>query len=218
MFLKRVRFEKRASAKLVRASRPARCCRGKIASRLVAETESEIAPGLEQARVERHGAHAAGRLFERHEAQLTAPERDHAALWGWALGEEPDGGRDQKDVQLQQEENARAMADLLTGEGLEGTSEGDMSKRRPGADLGQQIADVRDTGKQVAVGGGGGRGPRGSGDARVGTTKGTGIETAGTQSTGPKEERAPTGRIQVADKQTFDESSLTPDIVHVYGR
>ena len=50
------------------------------------------------------------------------------------------GGRDSAaDVQLQQEENARAMADLLTGEGDNGTSEGDMSKRRPGADLGQQI-------------------------------------------------------------------------------
>ena len=30
---------------------------------------------------------------------------------------------------------------------------------------------------------------------------------------GPKVEKAPTGRIQVSDKQTFDESSLTPDIV-----
>jgi hypothetical protein len=126
------------------------------------------------------------------------------------------GGRDSAhDVQLQQEENARAMADLLTGEGANGTSEGDMSKRRPGADLGQQIADVREGGKQVAVGGGGGRGPRGDGDARVGTGKGPningpgGTETAG----GPKEERAPSGRIQVSDKQTFDESTLTPDIV-----
>ena len=36
-----------------------------------------------------------------------------------------------------------------------------------------------------------------------------GTETAG----GPKEEKAPTGRIQVAEKQTFDDSSLTPDIV-----
>ena len=36
-----------------------------------------------------------------------------------------------------------------------------------------------------------------------------GTETAG----GPKEEKAPTGRIQVSDKQTFDDSSLTPDIV-----
>lgn len=132
--------------------------------------------------------------------------------------EEPAGssGRDSAaDIQRQQEENARAMADLLTGEGTDGTSEGDMSKRRPGADLGQQIADVREGGKVVAVGGGGGRGPRGDGDARVGTGKGPdikgpgGTETAG----GPKVEKAPAGRIQVSDKQTFDESSLTPDIV-----
>ena len=39
-----------------------------------------------------------------------------------------------------------------------------MSKRRPGADLGQQIADVKEGGKQVAIGGGAGRGSRGDGD------------------------------------------------------
>jgi hypothetical protein len=104
---------------------------------------------------------------------------------------------------------------VLTGEGADGTSEGDMSKRRPGADLGQQIADVREGGKTVAVGGGGGRGPRGNGDARVGTGKGPGINGPGGTETagGPKEEKTPTGRISVADKQTFDESTLTPDIV-----
>lgn len=125
------------------------------------------------------------------------------------------GGRDQKEDVGRQEENARAMADLLTGEGLNGTSEGDMSKRRPGADLGTQIADVREGGKQVAVGGGGGRGPRGDGDPRVGTGKGPKIEGPGGTETagGPKEEKAPTGRIQVSDKQTFDDSTLTPDIV-----
>ena len=107
------------------------------------------------------------------------------------------------------------MADLLTGEGLNGTSEGDMSKRRPGADLGTQIADVREGGKQVAVGGGGGRGPRGNGDPRVGTGKGPAINAPGGTQTagGPKEEKAPTGRIQVSDKESFDESSLTPDVV-----
>ncbi len=130
--------------------------------------------------------------------------------------EKPSSGRDQSaDVQLQQEENARAMADLLTGEGDNGTSEGDMSKRRPGADLGQQIADVREGGKTVSVGGGAGHGPRGDGDPRVGTGKGPGIQGPGGTTTagGPKEEKAPTGRIQVAEKQTFDDSSLTPDIV-----
>ncbi len=125
-------------------------------------------------------------------------------------------GRDTKqDVSLQ-EEQAKAMADLLTGEGPNGNSEGDMSKRRPGADLGQQIADVKEGGKQVAVGGGAGRGSRGDGDPRVGTGKGPningpgGLESAGGGKGG---EHAPTGRISVADKQSFDESSLSPDVV-----
>jgi outer membrane biosynthesis protein TonB len=127
-----------------------------------------------------------------------------------------DAGRDQgKDVQLKQEENAKAMADLLTGEGANGTSEGDMSKRRPGADLGAQIADVREGGKQVGVGGGTNNGPRGNGDPRVGTGKGPaingpgGTETAG----GPKEEKAPTGRISVSEKVAEDDTTLTPDAV-----
>jgi hypothetical protein len=128
---------------------------------------------------------------------------------------DPNAGRDAlKDIAMQ-EEQAKAMADLLTGEGANGTSEGDMSKRRPGADLGQQIADVRDGGKTVAVGGGAGRGPRGNGDARVGNGKGPNINAPGGTETagGPKIEHAPTGRIQVSDKQTFDDSSLTPDVV-----
>ena len=126
------------------------------------------------------------------------------------------GGRDQgKDVQLQQEENAKAMADLLTGEGANGTSEGDMSKRRPGADLGAQIADVREGGKQVGVGGGTNNGPRGNGDPRVGTGKGTGISGPGGTETagGPKEEKAPTGRISVSEKVAEDDTTLTPDAV-----
>jgi hypothetical protein len=127
----------------------------------------------------------------------------------------PDTGRDAKQDIALQENNARAMADLLTGEGDNGTSEGDMSKRRPGADLGQQIADVREGGKSVGVGGGAGRGLRGDGDARVGTGHGPaingpgGTETAG----GEKVEKAPTGRIAVADKQGDTDVSLTPDVV-----
>lgn len=126
-----------------------------------------------------------------------------------------DSGRNAKSDVALQEQQAAAMAALLTGEGPNGSSEGDMSKRRPGADLGQQISDVREGGKAIAVGGGSGRGSRGDGDARVGTGKGPningpgGTETAG----GPKTERGPSGRIQVSDKQSFDESSLTPDIV-----
>lgn len=174
-------------------------------------TQEEYKVELEQPKVETPPAEtgsAAGSAEQKKEEPKTPVVKKPAEPAG--------GGRDSaEDIQLQQEENARAMADLLTGEGSDGTSEGDMSKRRPGADLGQQIADVREGGKVVAVGGGGGRGPRGNGDARVGTGKGPNIQGPGGTETagGPKEEKAPTGRIQVADKQTFDESTLTPDIV-----
>ncbi len=124
------------------------------------------------------------------------------------------GGRDQKQNVAMQEEQAKAMADLLTGEGSNGTSEGDMSKRRPGADLSQQIADVKETGKQVAVGGGSGRGSRGNGDPRVGTGSGPGLASGGIETAGgPKVEHAPSGRITVQEKNAIDETTLTPDAV-----
>jgi hypothetical protein len=124
-------------------------------------------------------------------------------------------GRDKAARDAQLAEDAVKLADGLTAEGTNGTTEADMSRRRPGTELGKQLNEVKNSGQEVKVGGGAGRGSRDNGDPRVGTGNGPkingpgGTETAG----GPKEEKAPTGRISVADKQTFDESSLTPDIV-----
>ena len=148
-------------------------------------------------------------------AVVKAPEKKPATVPTKPTEKPNDGGRSEKDTVAMQEEEAAKFADLLTGEGEKGTSEGDMSKRRPGADLGTQIDGVKEGGKQVAIGGGAGRGSRGDGDPRVGTGRGpkidgpTGPESAG----GGKVEKAPQGRIAVSDKQSFDESTLTPDIV-----
>ncbi|MBA3502340.1 MAG: AgmX/PglI C-terminal domain-containing protein [Deltaproteobacteria bacterium] len=134
---------------------------------------------------------------------------------GNAKPKDDGGGRSNNDSVAMTEDDASRFADLLTGEGPNGTSEGDMSKRRPGADLGDQINDVREGGQKVAIGGGAGRGTRGDGDPRVGT--GGGLKTDGPAGdgigTGKTVEKGPAGRISVSDKQTFDESSLTPDIV-----
>src|SRR5262249_29608854 len=67
--------------------------------------------------------------------------------------EKGDSGRSKADQVALQEQEAAKFADLLTGEGQNGTSEGDMSKRRPGADLGAQINEVREGGQTVKVGG-----------------------------------------------------------------
>ena len=91
-----------------------------------------------------------------------------------------------------------------------------MSRRRPGADLGAQINDVRESGRTVAVGGGAGRTSRGDGDARVGTGHGPKIDGPGgldSAGGGKTAEKGPAGRISVASKQAFDESTLTPDLV-----
>jgi hypothetical protein len=167
-----------------------------------------------------------------YQVDLSQPKIDTATQTGSAAetkAKEPDkqatkptkpksggetSGRDPKNDVTLQEDQAKAMADLLTGEGDKGTSEGDMSKRRPGADLGQQIQNVQEGGKQVAVGGGAGHGSR-DGDPRPGTSKGPHIDGPGGPESagGGKVERAPNPRIAVSDKQSFDESSLSPDIV-----
>jgi len=90
-----------------------------------------------------------------------------------------------------------------------------MANRRPGADLGQQIADVKEQRKSVKVGGGSGNGSRNSGDPRVGTGNGSegerpgGIDVAG----GPKVDAGPTGRISVSSKPTAPTTRLSPDAV-----
>src|SRR5262249_58915626 len=130
--------------------------------------------------------------------------------------EKGDSAKSKQDQIALQEQEAARFADLLTGEGKNGTSEGDMSKRRPGAELGAQINEVRESGTQVKVGGGAGRTSRGDGDVRVGTGHGPNIQgPGGTESAGGGKtaEKAPTGRISVSDKQTFDESTLSPHMV-----
>lgn len=128
----------------------------------------------------------------------------------------PDGGRSEAEKVAMAEDEARKFADLLTGEGENGKSEGDMSNRRPGAELGAQINDVKEGGKQVAIGGGSGRGSRGSGDPKLGTGGGPKIDGPGgtTSAGGGKgEEKAPSGRISVSNKSTDTDSTLTPDAV-----
>jgi hypothetical protein len=130
-------------------------------------------------------------------------------------GDSQAGRDEQAKISLKQQEDAKAFADLLTSEGPNGTSEGDISRRRPGSDLNQQISAVKEGGGKVAVGGGSGRGSRDSGDSRVGTGKGPaingpgGTEVAG----GPKVEKAPTGRINVSEKSGGEDSTLSPDAV-----
>ena len=129
---------------------------------------------------------------------------------------DPGGGRKSTDSVAMSEDDAEAFANKLTADGPNGTAVGDISKRAPGADLDKQIAAVREGNKTVAVGGGAGRGSRGDGDPRVGTGGGPkikgpgGLEPAGG---GKVAEKGPAGRISVSNKQAFDESSLTPDIV-----
>ena len=128
----------------------------------------------------------------------------------------PDAGRNNADDVRRKEEEAAAFADLMTNDnGANGHTEGDTNRRRPSADLGAQVADAKESGRSVSAGGNSGRGSRGNGDARVGNGKGPGTQGPGgqEQAGGPKVESGPSGRISVSDKQSFDESTLTPDIV-----
>ncbi|MBA3542717.1 MAG: AgmX/PglI C-terminal domain-containing protein [Deltaproteobacteria bacterium] len=174
--------------------------------------EAELAPEPEKVPVETGSdGSAAAKTPDKTPAKSNTPSKTPEKNPGGN-----DGGRNEADNVALQEAQARAAADALTAFGPNGTSEGDMSKRRPGADLGQQITDVKESGKQVSVGGGKGGGSRGNGDPRVGTGNGpkidgpTGTESAGG---GKTTESGPTGRITVGTKETFDDSTLTPDVV-----
>lgn len=93
------------------------------------------------------------------------------------------------------------MAELLTSEGPSGTSlDKDMSRRRPGADLGT-LADLND--RSVAIGGGGGRG------TRVGGAGSIGSKPSDSKSSDSKM----TGRVSVTSKQALDDTTLTADVV-----
>jgi hypothetical protein len=126
------------------------------------------------------------------------------------------GGRDEKkDVGMTQDD-AEALANLMTGEGKNGTSEGDMSSRRPQGDLKGEIDAIKEGNKTVGVGGGANRGSRDGGGPRVGTGSGPKIDgPGGTESAGGGKlaEKGPQGRVSVSSKAGGDESSLTPDAV-----
>nr|MBA2542177.1 hypothetical protein [Deltaproteobacteria bacterium] len=105
------------------------------------------------------------------------------------------------------DEDARAIADMLTSDGPHVGA--DMTTRRPGSDLSRQIEEVRDGGRTVSIGGGGaGRGTRGDGDVRTGQGGGK-VDSPGSAS--PND--APSGRITIANKRAVDDTSLTVDIV-----
>lgn len=113
-------------------------------------------------------------------------------------------------------EEAIAFANALTGDGDNGSDLGGMAGRAPGSELGSEINEVRESGKQVGIGGGTGRGSRGDGDPRMGTGSGPGVEgpsgpvSAGGGKTG---EKGPGGRISVSDKEGDTNPNLSPDDV-----
>jgi len=130
-------------------------------------------------------------------------------------GPKNDGGGSKDDGAAASEE-AIAFANALTGDGESGDDLGGMAHRAPGSDLGTEIADVRDSGKQVGIGGGTGRGTRGDGDPRVGTGSGPGVDgPSGPVSAGGGKgpEKTPGGRISVSDKEGDSTSNLSPDDV-----
>ena len=102
--------------------------------------------------------------------------------------------------------DAQRMMDLLTAEGDDSWRTGDMSRRKPGADLSAQL-DAAKGGGSVAVGGGGSRGGGMAG------TGGTGLGKIGGPADTKSEAKVASGHITLASKSTSDTTSLTPDVV-----
>jgi hypothetical protein len=129
---------------------------------------------------------------------------------------DPNAGRNTADDVHRQEEQAKAFADAMTGEGSNGTTDSDTNNRRPSADLGAQVADAKESGKQVGIGGGStGRGSRGNGDARVGNGHGPTLNGPGGVGGTDRgaEQGVPNGRITITDKGGDTDTTLSPDAV-----
>lgn len=105
--------------------------------------------------------------------------------------------REQQSVAMS-EADARAFADKLTAlTDDDRFAEGDMARRRPGADLGRDL----DLARTVVVGGGTGRGTRGGGAV--------GMPRVG----GPRVDSTSTTRIAVGAPRSTDVTSLKTDVV-----
>ena len=128
-------------------------------------------------------------------------------------------GRSDTSAVALQEESVRYADMLFADDSSGGGLSGDMERRKPGSDLGNQLTEVAASGARTEIGGGqAGRGTRGSGDPRIGTGKGPAVDGPGgpVSASGPDgkgSEKVPTGRISVSEKKTFDDSTLTPDAV-----
>lgn len=95
------------------------------------------------------------------------------------------------------EEEVTRYAALLVGESSDDAVSGDLSKRAPGSDLAAQLRDVRQAGQEVSVGGG--------------TRDGGGTAVAGSTTDPGTALKTPPGRISVAGKKAFDDTSLAVD-------
>jgi len=128
---------------------------------------------------------------------------------------QPDkGGRDEHSAVALQEKATREADALFSDEDAKEGLSGGMNKRKPVTDLGTVMDEVKESGADVAIGGGTGRTARGDASARTGTGKGPHLDNqqgVKGQDTGP--EKVPVGRIQATEHQSLDETSLTIDAV-----
>jgi hypothetical protein len=161
----------------------------------------------------------AGEDTEKKEPETKEPEKKEPDK---QPGKDPGKSKEPKsdpgpkeDAAALQEEAARYAAALAADSEASGGVDGKMGETAPGGDLNQQIKETRDSGQEVKVGGAGDRGTKGSGDPRKGTGTGPKSGGAGDVEKGgtDKEEKVPKGRIQVASKKTFDDTSLSADAV-----
>jgi hypothetical protein len=153
---------------------------------------------------------------EAAKADKPAPKPDKKPDGGNAT---PKPGRSEDDPVTMAEESSRFVATLFSEDTTTTTGlAGGMDRRKPGSELAGQLDEVAASGARTEIGGGAsGRGTRGGGGPEMGTSTGPGVEGPGgpVSASGPdRQERVPSGRISVTDKKSFDDSSLTPDMVY----
>ncbi|HVV84977.1 MAG TPA: AgmX/PglI C-terminal domain-containing protein [Kofleriaceae bacterium] len=160
------------------------------------------------------GAQPAPEVKKPEKPETPRPDKPKPAAGG--TENKPD--RDAAQAVALKEESVRYADMLFSDDDTSATGlAGGMERRKPGNDLDKELGEVAASGARTEIGGGTvGRGTRGGGDPRMGTSTGPAVQgpTGPVSASGPdRQEKVPEGRINVSDKKSFDDSTLTPDAV-----
>lgn len=128
--------------------------------------------------------------------------------------EKPGGGGTPSDAAIEEALSATPWLDPATGGASEEGRYAELGNTDQGADLNKAIDNIRESGRDVKTGGGGGRGKTRGHRGNIGENEGPGVEGPGDGGgVGDKKEQEIGSRASFDRPETFGETSLDPNSV-----